>query len=252
MYGHVSYRVATKRLKLLRQQLTLKSYKVVVCCARRQRVSRITCLPRKQNILIAAKEFKRKLFTDFNTFNDPLSRFNCWTWLQHSTLPKPLHSMTVISDAVNDPRTKAQHRATRYSQWIFNKHQLSVACNLSNHNVIIRVIFRVNACGMKHVCAWLNSSHVICMNNIMFVFSDNSQLDAQVPASFSSCSSQWRPQTSIQSFQNFCLQRNRVHCSYSLPKWKGITYNTSIPRPHATSLNTNRKRWFKFIYLFNL
>ena len=79
MYGHVSYRVATKRLKLLRQQLTLKSYKVVVCCARRQRVSRVTCLSHKHNILIAAKEFKRKLFTDFNTFNDPLSRFNCRT-----------------------------------------------------------------------------------------------------------------------------------------------------------------------------
>lgn len=60
---------------------------------------------------------------------------------------------------------------------------------------------------------------------MFYVFADDSQLHAQVPASFSSGASKRHSQTALQCFPYLRVQGDPVHCCNSIPERKGELKN---------------------------
>lgn len=63
---------------------------------------------------------------------------------------------------------------------------------------------------------------------------DDSQLNAQVPATIPHCQGQRHPQVAMESIQDICLQRDRVHRRHSLPERKGknMFHDELAPKLH--------------------
>lgn len=63
---------------------------------------------------------------------------------------------------------------------------------------------------------------------MFYVFADDSQLHAQVPASFSSGASKRHSQTALQCFPYLRVQRDPVHCCNGIPERKGELKNNRL------------------------